>query len=248
VKILRKEVASNFERFSASWTAEMLRTQSELDKRRPIYSESYARLTSLQAWRTFLQEKMDEDSLGFFLEAQNDALISHVLARLGSWRQALKSLRSCLENVLFCLYYKDHPIELELWHQGKHRMTFSGLCDYFDHHPKLLDLSPNNTGLPVLKTEYSTLSRAVHASAKGFRMTSEVGSTLLWSSKASSVGAWATRESTLLSALNLLLMSLFRTDLRGTYQQNLRKAISLTINSTKHPSLKKDLNITLFGA
>ena len=61
-----------------------------------------------------LEPRMTADSLAFFLEAQNDALVSHVFGNLGSWRSALKALRSCIENVAFCLYYKDHPVELHL--------------------------------------------------------------------------------------------------------------------------------------
>ena len=35
-----------------------------------------------------------DDSLAFFFEAQNDLLVSHCLAREGSFRQALKALPS----------------------------------------------------------------------------------------------------------------------------------------------------------
>jgi len=247
VKILQNEVATNFENFSTAWKTDLLKTHEELDKSRGRYLESYRRLTSLQAWRGFLESRIDEDSLEFFLEAQNDALVSHVLARVGSWRSALKSLRSSLENVMCCLYYKDHPIELELWHQGQHRLTFSALCDYFDHHPRTMSLQAGLTGLPTLKSEFSTLSRAVHASAKGFRMTADAKSTLLWIANKSSLGAWATREAATIAALNLLLMTLFRGDIQGSSQQNLRKAISLAIPLTKHSKIKSNLKITLFS-
>lgn len=224
----------------------MLTSFDELDKSIERYRESYKRLVSLQAWRTFLETKVSSDSLAFFLEAQNDALVSHVLARLGSWRSALKSLRSCLENVLYCLYYMSHPIELELWHQGNHRLAFAALADYFEHHPRIIKLSNNITGLPIIKTEFSTLSKAVHASAKGFRMTVDASETLLWSAQKISLGMWCTREASVLTALNLLLLTLFKDELQGTSHQNLRKAVSLAIPHSKHSTIKSTLQITLF--
>jgi hypothetical protein len=246
LKNLQREVEANFEKFSSSWKAEMLKAYDELEKSNDNYKESYKRLTTLQAWRGFLDSQISLDSLAFFLEAQNDALVSHVFARLGSWRSALKSLRSCLENAMYCLYYMDHPVELELWHRGKHRLAFASLYDYFEHHPKLINVAASVTGIQILKAEFSTLSRAVHASAKRFRMTVDSAGTLLWSTQTANLGAWATREAAVVSGLNLLLLTLFRDKLQGSSVQNLRKAVSLAISTSKHPSIKTELKITLF--
>ena len=115
MSLLLKETETNFKNFDTAWRADMARVATELAKKDTIFLTSYRRIVSLQAWRTFLELRISADSLAFFLEAQNDALTSHVFASLGSWRSALKALRSCIENVAFCLYYKDHPVEFRLW-------------------------------------------------------------------------------------------------------------------------------------
>jgi hypothetical protein len=138
VRTLAKEIKANFQVFSSSWPKGLQAAMKGLRASETTFQGSYARITSFQAWRTELLENMiGADALGFFLEAQNDALVSHVFAGMGTWRAALKSLRSCLENVLFCLYYKDHAVELQLWHSGKHRLGFRDLEKYFREHPSI---------------------------------------------------------------------------------------------------------------
>src|SRR5262249_46734910 len=123
MKELLRETEQNFETFSKSFVAKAEAAAQTLEAQRKKYLDSYRRIVTLNAWRTELLEKtISPESLAFFLESQNDALTSHVFSRFGSWRSALKSLRSCIENVLFCLFYKDHPIELQLWHKGRHRL------------------------------------------------------------------------------------------------------------------------------
>lgn len=115
---LREEIEANYRRFESDWKQSLSNSiaitgELELD---PTFLESYYRLTTLQAWRAGLLEALlPKESYYFYLEAQNDALVSHIQARSGSWRSALKSLRSVIENVLFALYYMDHPVELSLW-------------------------------------------------------------------------------------------------------------------------------------
>ena len=214
-----------------------------------IFHESYQRIVSLQAWRANVVESvMSAESAAFFLEAQNDALISHVLAQMGSWRSALKSLRSCIENVLFTLYYMDHPVELILWQQGKIRHTFNEMHRYFLAHPRVTSASKRATGLEILQKEYSLLSRAVHASARTFRMTQDVQATQLWSPEKTRIGSWRTRESLVLQGLNLLMMVLFRDSLTGSKLVGLRRAISLAIPPSMYAVIKRDLKITLLRA
>src|SRR5204862_7086402 len=139
-----------------------------LDAHRDAFLSSYSRIASMNAWRSdMLETIVSASSLEFFAEALNDVLISHVFARFGSWRSALMSLRSCIENTCYCLYYKDHPVELRLWESGKHRPPFAEIHGYLASHPDIEPLGSSPvTGLANLKSEYGTLSRAVHASAK----------------------------------------------------------------------------------
>ena len=242
---LKREIEANFDKFSEDWKQKMLEAMADLDKSQDIYLKSYARLTSLQTWRNHLDSRISSGSLAFFLEAQNDALVSHVLARLGSWRSALKSLRSCIENTLFCLFYMDHPIELQQWHLGAHRLGFTETITYFERHPQVITVNLQLTGIPRLKEEYSTLSKAVHGSAKSFRMTVDVQSTLLWSQVVSHLGAWATREQRTVASLNLLLLTLFRDQLHGTSFLDLRRTVSLAVPTQKYPQIRAELGISL---
>jgi hypothetical protein len=161
---------------------------------------------------------------------------------MGAWRSSLKSLRSCIENVLFAMYYKDHPVELRLWDQGAHRLGFAESVSYFERHPDLTKVT--NRGLDVLSHEYAVLSRAVHASAQSFRMTSD-GKTLLWSGEKSRLGAWATREAAVIKGINLFLIALFRAELQGARKPNLRQAIAFAVPATLFPKVKAEHSVVL---
>jgi len=244
MSLLLKETEANFKAFDAHWPKEMSRVAGELTKESATYLASYRRLVSLQAWRTFLEPRVSSPSLAFFLEAQNDALVSHVFASLGSWRSALKSLRSCIENVAFSLYYKDHPIEFELWEAGKHKPPISDYLTYLEHHPRRVTAARVDP-MPHIQAEYSTLSKAVHASAKSFRMTNDVKTTLLWSEAKASIGQWQTREAAVLTNLNLLLLAHFRDQLCGAAEPGLREAIGLAIAPAIFPDIKTNLKVVL---
>src|SRR5215213_4616852 len=122
MSLIRLEIEANFERFTQSWKSDLPRVMASLDTHSATFLESYSRLVSMNAWRSnILEDRISTGSLEFFAEALNDALVSHVFARIGSWRSALISLRSCIENTCYCLFYKDHPVELRLWEGGTHR-------------------------------------------------------------------------------------------------------------------------------
>jgi hypothetical protein len=248
MQLLRKEVEGGFERFTPKWRDELATVQTSLDQHGSRFLSSYERIVSLQAWRVeILEHTIPDGALQFFLEAQNDALISHVAARMGSLRSALKALRSCIENVLACLYYKDHPVELQLWNRGAHRLGFQALYDYMGKHPLFDGISVSDSGLDLLSKEYATLSRAVHASAVGFRMTGGTASTMLWSSDIAKLGSWATRESRTILGLNLVLLVCFQDLVKGTKKPALRKAVSFSVRPPRQSSVKSRFGITLYS-
>jgi hypothetical protein len=163
---LQRELNENFKVFQAGLKEKFSESYSGLEIHENEYFLSYKRLSTLEAWRAFVIEQVvSPDSLVFFIEAQNDALLSHTFARIGSWRSALQSLRCAIENVLNCLYYKDHSVELKLWHLGKHKMPISDYVNYIEKHPKFTTIDQNVCGISLLKKEYSTLSKAVHGSS-----------------------------------------------------------------------------------
>jgi len=244
--MLRAEIEENFKVFEAQWPIDQAAATAAIAPTRSKFVASFIRISSIQAWRvTVLREVLDEDSEAFFFEAQNDLLVSHCLARSGSFRQALKALRSAIDNVLFALYYKDHPVELQKWELGQHKMGFTELHNYFIGHPALAEVGGSDSGLDTLKLEFGTLSKAVHGSAKQFRMTDKLDEICLWDADLASVGMWETREKTVILALNYLLAHMYREKLTGAQRLGLRQAMGLVVPKARQAYFKSVLKITL---
>lgn len=248
---LIKEISKNCNEFSKDWPETLATSISALEKTSgtsKIKEESYRRLTSLQAWRTYvLEPSLNEEPLAFFLEAQNDALVSHVNAFMGASRVALQSLRSVIENVLYMIYYMDHPVELRMWAEGKHRMQFSKLAEYVNMHPDFFrdKTQKSISGIELLRAEYAQLSAAVHGSSKSFRMTDEGNMPALWNSSKTRLNQWRTREKNTLLAVNLVLLNLFRARLQGTAAPQLRSSLAFSIPKTMDGRLKKHFGVKL---
>jgi len=240
------EVSANFERSFVATRAAVESTLQELDGFKDKYAASYNRLVSLQAWRSELFcDVLSPDAEDFFREAHNDALMSHALARQGAWRVALMSLRSLIENTVFGLYYCEHPVELQQWSNGEHKLGFSETISYLLRHPKVSHLDDLITGVDILKSEYATLSKAVHGSARAFRMSRDGVVTGLNLNSPADLGAWSTREKSTITGLNLLLLCFFADHIKGAALPNLRKSVSLAIPVARHQAIKTALKITL---
>lgn len=56
--------------------------------------------------------KIDNERLEFLHELHSDSIQLLVLVPLGLKKSIFLALRSCIEDTLKYLYYKDHPIEL----------------------------------------------------------------------------------------------------------------------------------------
>jgi hypothetical protein len=243
---IRDEIEANYRRFESDWTNSLANSISETEKLEAIFLESYCRLTTLQAWRVgLLEATLPKESYRFFLEAQNDALISHIQARCGSWRSALKSLRSAIENVLLALYYMDHPVELLLWSSGRFKISFSELQRYFAQHPNFQLIPESITGLGLIGQEYEKLSKAVHASAEDFRMTNEGRVLSLFHSDIPHIGKWSSHEKRTMQGINLLLISMFRERLSSTQQPSIRTSVGLSISQTKDPMIARVLGVRI---
>lgn len=240
------EIDSNFEKFFVDLEVKAAAVNKALSANKNDFRDSYRRIVSIQAWRAEIFEKGSiTNGVEFFREAQNDALVSHALARQGAWRVALMALRSCIENVLCGLYYIDHPVELELWRLGEHKLGFTQTVNYLVNHPVFRGFSETSSGISGLKQEYSTLSRAVHASANLFRVTKLGAIEGLNVSSKQDFGGWKAREKSCLFNLNLVLLVFFRDNLKGSANPNLRKAISLVIGSSKHEEISNATGVKL---
>ncbi len=243
---LRAEIGLNFERFFQSLPAEVSAVTEALSNEKCRFIDSYFRLVTLQAWRANLIDVIHDSAANdFFKEAQNDALVSHSLARQGSWRVALMCLRSCIENVLFGLYYLDHPVELAQWKSGDHKLGFAETIAYLGKHPSMSGVADSVTGIDIIKAEYATLSKAVHGSAAHFRMTKSGVVQGLNINSLPDLGAWLARERQTLVGLNLLLVAFFHKHLEGAALPSVRKVIGFTIPASKHNEIKKSFGVLI---
>lgn len=208
-------------------------------------------IASLQSWlEYFVSARFNASVSAFFTEAVNDAILSYSFARVGTWRPALQSLRSTLENCLFFLYYKDHSVELALWSRQKHRIGFTELCHYLRAHPDLSDRNhQSETGIEHLEKAYSQLSQAVHGSVDHFRMVVKTSSShelpAIHVKSPVELSRYRTMLRQLVEALNQLLVAVFREHLQGAALPALRQAIAAAVSAKKKALAKNVYNVVL---
>lgn len=243
---MRDEVIGNYSRFLNDWRSTLVRRVQTIDATHERFSESYLRLVTLQAWReSIIEARIAPNAFGFFLEAQNDGMISHVQASMGSWRVALKALRSLLENTLLALYYTDHLVELERWEKGTFRIGMSECLDYFGKHPAFEGVSEGTSGMGLLRQQYGKLSEAVHASSEGFRMSAEGEAVRLWLIDEEHESRWNSYERKALQAVNLVLLTFFREQLNGAAFPQLREAVSFVVPPAKDEDIHRSLGVRI---
>jgi len=243
--ILENELDANQSAFFANWTAQAAANWDKLNGD-TAFRLSYRRLSCLHAIKNeLIIPHYSAGSAAFFLEAHNDALVSHVAASFGAWRSALHALRSCIENTMCALYYRDHAVELQLWEKGKFRIDFTELLEYLRGHPILSALDENITGLGALKSEYAVLSKAVHGSAVNFRMTDSVSSVLLWSTDRVKLGMWSTREKRVFEALSMLLVCIHSDSLHGAQRSALRSMLYFAIRPGRRVAIQRAVHVSI---
>lgn len=245
-KALKQEIDNNFQRYRQRWPRQQTAALTALNGERSVFVSSYRRLTSLQAWRTNVIDTINPNvCASFFLEAQNDAMYSHILAQMGVWRLALQSLRSCLENCCLYLYYKDHLVEFQQWEGGAHRLSFRDLKKYFRSHPLLVDTPNRINGIDQLSAQFDVLSKAVHGSALDLRMTAGDKFPNLWDTTKSNLTRWATNEQKTIETINLLLVAFYREMISGVMHPQLRDVVGYSIVPSKRGDIKATFNVIL---
>ena len=241
---LQDEIDANYVKFFNAWSAGAVANFAASKARKPLV-ESHRRLAAFRALRVHLTKRLSKGAQAFFLEANNDLATAHVTAHLCAWRASLKFLRSAIENVSYCFYYDVHPIEQRLWESGKFRIGFAAASKFLESHPDLESLPESITGLKQLRAEYSTLSKAVHASSRSFRMTEGELNILLWKDDVSKLGSWATREKATVQALSLLTICLLADDLKGARNAPTRDVLQFALTKSARQQLKTSLSITI---
>ncbi|KAA3512589.1 hypothetical protein G6L63_11315 [Agrobacterium vitis] len=211
-----------------------------------VLTESYARIAAVNAVKVdLIDQNMTLDAAHFFYEAHNDAVLSHVNASFGCWRPALQALRSFMENTLSAIYYADHPIELEKWKNGKFSIPPKELRAYVIEHPKVQDLALHLDLKSLLDGEYSTLSKAVHASNSLFRMTSADGKTSITKPNQADLGKWSARERETISLCMTIVASVMCHHLEGAKLPQLRDALGIAVGAPFRAALKAHCKISI---
>lgn len=218
-------------------------------KGKPELADSYSRIAAINALKVDIVEPhFPPGAAQFFYEAHNDVLLSHVNASFGSWRPALQSLRSFMENVLASIYYLDHPIEFEKWASGDFRLAPRELRAYLSEHPRLQSFNKDLGLKAALDKEYGTLSKAVHASNILFRMTADNGKVNIADPSSSGLGQWSKREQHAVDICVSPLCAVLAPYLDGAKLSDIRTALSSAVRPKSRKALKKHLNISITEA
>jgi hypothetical protein len=242
---LAAELKVNYAKFRTHLRNDFRAAEKAIDPDGKVFLDAYGRIASMNAWRAnvFLPT-IDPGVMGFILEAQNDAISSLAFATVGAWRTSLQGLRSAIENTLMGLYFADHLVEHTLWSAGRYKIGFTALCDYFNSHPAHQGLPSSIDPIPPMKTEYDTLSNAVHGRAP-FRMTKDAASTVVCDSSIALRGAYLTRQRETLRCLTLLKLMLFSSHLQGTKQQELRTLLSQMLSNQSKGAIRTHYKVVL---
>lgn len=240
-----KDVQANYTAFSTNFPTQ-LESNIAAFRGNTKLLESYARVAGLNALKLdLIKHNFPKGAAQFFYEAHNDALLSHAHASFGSWRPALQSLRSFVENTLASVYYLDHPVEFTKWASGAFKISPRELREYVVEHPKVLTVAKEIGLKDKLDQEYSTLSKAVHGSNSLFRMTSSDGKTNLASATLPDLGKWSARERTSVDLCVTILASILQEHLDGAKVPELRRSLASTLQTNSRAALKKHLKINI---
>jgi hypothetical protein len=98
---------------------------------------------------------------------------------------------------------------------AKHRLSFTELHTYLAAHPDLREVPESGRGLTALMTEYGVLSRAVHGTGTSFRMRAGTAKMQLFTDDKIQLSMWHARSRNVLTAINQLLLGLYRDSLQG---------------------------------
>jgi hypothetical protein len=135
-----------------------------------------------------------------------------------------------------------------LWELGKHILPISGYVNYISKHPQFIKIDEDLSGIALLEKEYSTLSKAVHASSINFRMTL-IGSRrfpAITLPELSKLNQWIAREKKTIQIINQILITMYYGDIQKAKLRNLRKSISFSIPHNLHDKISTQFDIRLF--
>lgn len=205
----------------------------------------YAHATAFESWRRSILDPGLGEGLPFWIEAQNDFLLSLVHGGKGGWRSALQALRSFVENAVCAVYFSEHPVEARRFDAGDFRLSWTEGKEYLRSYPGAKDTDFRRKLVDSLADEYKQLSAAVHGSAESFRMTAGQQYPRLCDSTPALLGAWQARVGKSARAVHLLFLQHFAAQLTGARLPALREDVAKVLGPRDRATVKRELGVVL---
>lgn len=110
--------------------------------------------------------KQDSIRMEFLEELRSDLVHLLTCISLGLKKPSALSTRGCIESTIRHIYYKDHPIELQLLNQtGETKISVTETFNYLNEHPVFKKIDRFCKMYSFLKNEYSETSKLIHGSS-----------------------------------------------------------------------------------
>lgn len=181
----------------------------------------------------------NEDTTSLFLrESHADLLSAHALIAHGFTRPSHIALRCFMEDCLYFIYYKDHPVEFAQWLEEKHSMQFIELYSYLEKHPSISD-HKESIKLENLRTLYRRLSGTVHGSSQGTKTKDVITKDSIELSK------WVGYQKKCIRAMVLILCILFQEKLQGASFSHPKSVIGLILSKEQKAFLRSKCKIAI---
>lgn len=242
---LEAEFRANHEKFKPAVLSETAAVQQSLLSNDATFLESYKLVCAFRGWHEIVLQDVSEQVVGFFIEAHNDLLTSHVLAMSGMWRSSLISLRAFMESYLAFVFFRDHPIELRQWSEGDFRLEPKNLRQYCVKHPDVGAYPIALSTAMKLDGEYSKLSGSVHGTRTDFRMTAASSYPAISTADVMRLKKWIKLERNVVRTSLVLLLALNSKSLKGAAHPVFRRVIGACLSSAVKSSIRQQMSITV---
>ncbi len=119
---------------------------------------------------------LDSIRMEFLDELRSDLVHVLTFVSLGFKKPLALSIRSCIEDVIRHIYYKDHPIEFQLLNEtGDTQISVTSTFDYFNDHPLFKKFKGFHMIYDHLSNQYSETSKLIHGSSiKHFQLSKSI--------------------------------------------------------------------------
>jgi|CXWL01.1.fsa_nt_gi hypothetical protein len=111
-------------------------------------------------------KEIDSTQMIFLDELRSDLVYLLTFTALDFKKPLALSMRSCIEDTIRHIYYKDHPIELQLLNEtGETKISVKETFDYLNKHPLFNKLKGFDLIYCDLHNQYGSTSKLIHGSS-----------------------------------------------------------------------------------